>query len=170
MDDAPRTVDGFMKVRDAFRSFIVARGSEVLALTNPYEVERFTTPDGVGVIYKDKSGRLSWVGGAKEAFSAYASGATWRAVAKGKRLLSGRSGAVIRAILERDGSDCFYCGKPLGDDMTKEHMFSVTQGGTSHIGNLVLAHDRCNKDVGHLSVAEKCRVAMAARAKLECAA
>jgi 5-methylcytosine-specific restriction endonuclease McrA len=56
----------------------------------------------------------------------------------------------IARILARDGDDCCYCGKPLGDDMTLEHRVAKSRGGSDDLENLKLAHARCNHEVGNL--------------------
>lgn len=38
---------------------LTARGAEILAPTNPYEVIRFRTCYGVGVVYRNAAGRLN---------------------------------------------------------------------------------------------------------------
>ena len=76
-------------------------------------------------------------------------------------------------LLERDGSDCYYCGKTMighdhtgrptedgKDDITIEHMLSQKVGretgaDVNHIDNLVLSHAKCNRDIGHQPVTEK---------------
>ena len=44
---------------DRFIAWLLAHGSEVLAPTNPYEVVRFTTQDGVAIIFKDADGEIT---------------------------------------------------------------------------------------------------------------
>lgn len=44
---------------DLFISWLLAHGSEVLAPTNLYEVLRFTTQDGVAIIFKDADGKIT---------------------------------------------------------------------------------------------------------------
>lgn len=58
---------------------------------------------------------------------------------------------------------CFLCWEALGEDVTVEHLVPVSQGGTNHIGNKVLAHAECNQKMGHLSVMEKIRMREAIR-------
>lgn len=85
-----------------------------------------------------------------------------------------------REILrERDGCECWYCGGIMFDiphpaipgatfdDVTIEHMLARHLGGTNHIDNLVLAHGKCNRDVGHKTVEEKIAVRDYIRAGLK---
>ena len=44
---------------DQFISWLLAHGSEVLAPTNPYELLRFTTQDGVAIIFKNADGEIT---------------------------------------------------------------------------------------------------------------
>ena len=153
----PRTADQFAKKRAAFKKWLVARGSSIEKPTNPYEVLRFTTPEGVGVIYRNGYGVItSWMNGAKEAWSAYAKGTTWR-VGKTIRTPHGRKAErIVAALKERDGDGCFFCGKPMENGaLTKEHLLSRTHGGSNHMHNLALAHKKCNEAADHMSVVEK---------------
>lgn len=63
-----------------------------------------------------------------------------------------------KALFKRDGRDCFYCGLPLDETVTLEHLVDVCAGGTHDLDNLVLAHRLCNTRVVGLSVEEKMRV------------
>lgn len=56
---------------------------------------------------------------------------------------------VVTALLARDGSDCWLCGDPLGDDITKEHRVPRSRGGSDDLSNLVLAHAACNRLLGN---------------------
>jgi hypothetical protein len=56
----------------------------------------------------------------------------------------GGPGNTRRKLMHRDGLDCHYCGLPLGDDQTIEHVVPRALGGPWYLDNLVLAHERCN--------------------------
>ena len=58
-------------------------------------------------------------------------------------------------VMERDGSDCWFCGQPLNGDVTLEHLHPLALGGNWSLGNLALAHRRCNKIAGHMSRIKK---------------
>ena len=68
-----------------------------------------------------------------------------------------------KQLLDRDGSDCFYCAKPLGEDITVEHLINLTSGGKNNLANMVLAHDQCNYDAGAKPLNEKVKIAIDAR-------
>lgn len=165
MSEIPRTMYDLKRGEvKAFSTWLVARGSEILKPSNEWELLRFRTAESdAGVIYKNKSGRLSYVGGADAAMRAYRSGGTWRARGKTTRRANVRH--KIDALIARDGRRCFFCGgmfppdgEPMADHglaLTMEHLLSVTHGGNNHLANLVLAHKRCNERAEHMSIAEK---------------
>jgi hypothetical protein len=150
----PRNLDGF-------RDRMVAAGGELLAKTNPYEVMRFRTRYGVGVIYQGRRGR-TWNQQATDALNHLEGGLGSLAPVK----VSGRrkDSATVNALLARDGDRCFLCGEPLGADITVEHLVAIAHGGPNHVSNLFLAHGECNRSLGHLSAPEKVALAIAARA------
>lgn len=60
--------------------------------------------------------------------------------------------ATLQRIIDRDGSNCWLCGKPV--DLTLppfdtwrasiDHVLERRNGGTNALANLKLAHSRCN--------------------------
>jgi len=62
---------------------------------------------------------------------------------------------IVARLLVRDGSDCWFCGKHLGRDVTLEHLTPLALQGSWADNNLVLAHRACNKAAGHLTRFEK---------------
>lgn len=52
--------------------------------------------------------------------------------------------AILRALIERDGPDCAWCGRPLGSDMNVlevDHIVpAAVEGHRIRIGWLTLAH------------------------------
>lgn len=126
----------------AIKEFLMARGAEVLATTNPYELLRFRSSHGISVLYKTARGRVTHTGQTQDALLAYFDGRPWSSGNAAKRRK--QSGADITAILARDGDGCFLCLEPLGDDITREHLLPITAGGPDHIANKALAHQRCN--------------------------
>lgn len=138
-------------------------GAEILGATNPYEVLRFRTLYGVGVVYERKTGKQTWN---TEATMAKAhlqaqKGSLAPVEVHGRRKASR---AVINGLLKRDGLDCLFCGKPLDGDVTIEHLVAVCHGGPNHISNMFLAHAACNQAVGHMSAPEKVAYAVKQRA------
>lgn len=78
---------------------------------------------------------------------------------------TGRYRKVFARLLERDGPDCWLCGKPLDDSSaTIEHLIPRSKGGPSEQWNLVLAHDKCNGLIGDLRFTRKLIVRDRARA------
>lgn len=137
-----------------------AAGAEILGATNPYEILRFRTNLGVGIIHTGKRGQ-SWN---PEALAAKAhldgnKGSLAPVAVKGRR----KDKATVTALLERDGDGCFFCGHPLGSDVTVEHLVAVAHGGPNHVSNLFLAHSECNNSAGHMSAPEKVRLAISQR-------
>lgn len=147
--------DTFRKKLDKFIQFLKQSGAEVLVPTNEWEMLRFDSHKGIGVVYFNKRRELRFTGQAKKAWDAYCTAGAFEGAIKGKRgILTPR----VKTLLERDGDCCFLCHLPLGDDITVEHLCAVVNGGPKHISNLVLAHDDCNKKLGHLSVMEKIKM------------
>lgn len=147
-----------------FAAALTAAGAEILAPTNAYEVLRFRTRHGVGVIYQNTKGHRTWNPAAEAARDHLNAkkGSLAPVAVQGRR----KDGATVQRLLERDGDGCFFCRLPLGDDITVEHLVAVAHGGPNHISNLFLAHASCNQRAGHLSAPEK----IALRDKWEMAA
>lgn len=149
---------------DAFKKRLVEAGAEMLAPTNPYEVLRFRTSKGVGVIYTGRRGE-TWNVEALAARDHLDSGKGSLAPVqvRGRRKDKG----TVDALLARDGSGCFFCGAGLEGDITVEHLVAIAHGGPNHVSNLFLAHGECNRAAGHLSAPEKIAMAFARRAGAE---
>ena len=167
----PITVRDFAKVRPAFNAWLIANGSAILEPTNRYEVARFLTALGTGVIYRNDGNRLSsWQGGAAEAFHAFQAGKPWRARDRTARR-SGKARNMFLSLIARDGWACMYCGHAVTDETaTIEHVVAVTHGGPNHLANLSLAHGDCNQAAGHLSAREKLERALVLRCSVPIAA
>ena len=144
-----------------FTRNLLAYGAEILGPTNPYEVLRFKTSYGVGVIYKGKRGE-TWNPEAIAARDHMLSNIGSLAPVAITKRSKGHSRKI--AILSRDGETCFFCGDALGGDMTIEHLVSIAHGGPNHISNMFLAHSRCNQLAGHMSAPEKIALAIRQRA------
>ena len=144
----------------AFEARMVEAGGELLGPTNPYEVTRFRTRHGVGVIYTGKRGE-TWNAeaiAARDHLDAH-KGSLAPVAVKGRR----KDTATVTRLLERDGDTCFFCRQPLDGDVTVEHLVAIAHGGPNHISNLFLAHAGCNQKAGHLSAPEKVKIALEAR-------
>lgn len=139
---------------DKLITFLKASGAEVLEPTNPHEVVRFRTVNGVSIIYKKKNGCLTFTGEAEEAFEKMLNTSPWRIEPKGQV----RKRNALREVMKRDGDDCFFCHKPTTDKTrTLEHLLAVAHGGNNNPANLVIACEGCNKTVGDLPIIEKIR-------------
>lgn len=63
----------------------------------------------------------------------------WKAIPYARRR------ELIAMVRERDGSLCHLCGLYVSeDDESADHIVPVSQGGSSSVDNLALAHRRCN--------------------------
>lgn len=145
-----------------FRDWLVSRGAQVLVATNPYEVLRFRTGNGVSVVYRGDSGKETYTGESAEAFQAFKTQAAWRGAKKVNRRPV--SSVVARTIRKRDGDLCFFCARLVSvEDESVEHLVPKTCGGPNHISNLFLAHSECNRFAGHMSAPEKIQIHVNAR-------
>jgi hypothetical protein len=57
----------------------------------------------------------------------------------------------LRAVLDRDGATCIWCGRAFADLVrpTTEHVVPRLKGGPSWLENEVAACGRCNSERGH---------------------
>jgi hypothetical protein len=71
-----------------------------------------------------------------------------------------RRAARIAYLIARDGCRCLYCDDPIDPlTCTIEHVVPTSAGGPDHASNLALTCARCNAAAGHMSAAEKIRMA-----------
>lgn len=152
----------FQKELPSFIKWLEERGATVQDVTNPpWEMLRFRFDSQLSIVYTNKAGRLSFTGNARSAWAAYkARNNAWNLIqAKVHRPRSKVKSDLVIKLLDRDGSDCFYCLKPMADGQeTIEHLVAVAHGGPNHMSNLVLAHPKCNHRAGSLSVMEKIKL------------
>jgi len=152
-----------------FKAWLVGVGGDVLEPTNEWEIVRFRANGETHVVYQNKIGRVSISNPrVADAWNAYAAGKPWRAADRNDKKIGYRRRPIIRSLLKRDGEDCFYCGKPLLEDISLEHLVSRTHKGPNHMSNLALGHAQCNTRAGHLSVVEK--IALRETMRIEIAA
>jgi 5-methylcytosine-specific restriction endonuclease McrA len=151
--------------RKGFETFLSQSGADLIAPTSQWELLRFTTARGVGIVYVNAKGRITLTGEAEPAFDAYRKQQGWDAGHKTPRK-NNRPNGVMRRLLERDGPACFICLKDTTpDDRTIDHMIPLAHGGPNNVHNYALAHKRCNADAGNKTLMEKIR----ARETLICA-
>lgn len=144
------------KFAKSFEEFLVASGAEILKTTNAWEVARFKTCNGICVLYQNGRGKVSYSNEyAHNAYSAYVDKRKWTAGDIAERI---KRKTVEELLLERDGSECFFCRcafDNISSKPTLEHLLSISDGGTNHLSNLVLAHSECNTEAGNLAIIEK---------------
>ena len=160
------------KTLEAFKEWLTARGAEVMAPTNEFELVRFKSGKDTLVIYTN--GRKSKITGnnpiALKVLHSFEHNLPWRAPKISVRDKASRG--IHDTIIERDGDECIFCAMPFTQDnpATIEHMLAVIHGqGTglvNHIANKARAHRQCNEMAGHLSVAEKVMYAVNTRLAL----
>ena len=147
-----------IKMYEKFKLWLQQNGAEILPCTNEFELIRFKGSE-VGVKYK--SGKYSNQY-AQNSFVCFASGKKW----DGRPINVGRKTTYKKEkelLIKRDGCQCFYCGNPLLDDITLEHLISLTSGGLNNLSNMVLAHESCNNFMGHKPLVEKVNYALRIR-------
>lgn len=160
----PASLSEFRPLRRNFEIWLSQRGSAVMSVTNTYEVMRFLGKGTTSIIYKSESNAItSWQNGADVAFMAYLRGDEWRAVPRTNRQ-SKKKQRLYETMVERDGSNCVYCGCDLTyETATIEHIVAMTAGGPDHLSNFALACKACNNEVDSMSGAEKIRFAVKKR-------
>lgn len=154
-------------VRDLahFELWLTECGAEVLDPRSKWEILRVKTNTGTHVVHVNKDGNQRWPDELTALISRYSKGQRMSLAPGARRNHHGRR--RIKTVLQRDGSACFYCGKPLpqlGEDaprdeaITPEHLVSRSHGGPDHVSNIFLAHALCNERAGNLSAPEKIRL------------
>lgn len=137
-----------------FVTWLNKMGAEVLDPTNPYEVIRFRTQNGVSVIYTGKKG-ITFTGEAREAYIAFDAGKKWKAIDRKRKNLRAKKARLAA----RDGKACFIHGEKMNfDDLTIEHLLSFSHGGSDNENNLCLACEPCQKALGNLPITKKIRI------------
>lgn len=136
---------------DKFKLFLVASGATLLEPTNPYEVVRFRTKNGVSVVYEGKRG-YSFTGESAEAFEMMEKKNAWTIIPNGLK----EKKRALKSLIERDGVGCFFCTTDTTDEnISIEHLLSTSNGGNNNMANLVIACKGCNSAVGDMPIIEK---------------
>lgn len=152
-----------------FLAFVSANGGEIAKPTNPYEVCRYraywrgTNKASVHVVYAKENGLLTFTGGSKEHYRAFLNGTPiCEPPGTGDPVVmpivepaSSKGGRIRNRLRARDGDGCWFCGLPLGDDCTIEHLVPKAQGGRNALANYALAHQKCNAAAADLPLVEK---------------
>ena len=144
----------------SFKNWLINQGCEILPVSNEHESLRFKGQN-VGVVYKSGKTSSNYV---DRAIRCYKTASSW----DGRPISTGRKTSYKKRkedLLRRDGGNCFYCGEPLKNDITLEHLQSLTSGGKDTIGNSVLCHEECNHKAGAMTVVEKVSMAIKMRSE-----
>lgn len=145
-----------------FKNFLQNYGCEILPNTNPYEWIRWKGKE-VGVIYTSGKTKGEYT---NHAIKCYRFNIKWNGGPDStKRPNTTKTQKLRNALLLRDGDKCFFCGKPLGEDITLEHLIALNQGGHNKLSNLVLAHEECNMEADHMPLVDKVNLAISKRCK-----
>lgn len=59
-----------------------------------------------------------------------------------------------QAKLEEYNYQCAYCGNPLDEDITIDHITPISRGGSHNISNLAPAHKSCNSSKNNKTLEE----------------
>jgi hypothetical protein len=168
----------------SFIAWLASNGAEVGAPTNPYEVVRYRAYREKGraethIIYAKENGLLTFTGASRAHYERFLAGDPM--VGKGEPFVSkfdyadpsdhpleiaeGSTARRRKKLMERDGDGCWFCGKPLGSDVTLEHLVPRSRGGGNDAANCVLAHAECNQAAANLSISEKVELRSKMRAE-----
>lgn len=154
------------KIRQ-FKEWLDVHGAQVQASTSPYELVRFLTRKGTSVIYMNSHDIITaMLGESGKAWDAFCEGRRWDGGLKTPREY--RQGKkyddMQRALVQRDGWTCAYCGKSLTQETaTIEHVLPLSRGGLDAIKNMVLACRSCNQAAGSLNIRKKIELAIKKR-------
>ena len=152
---------------DRFTAWLLSHGSEVLAPTNPYEVVRFTTLDGVAIIFKDADGEITKDrNGAFKVLRCFRKKRDWNGGGKRERKTrsASRRKLLVNSIAKRDGWNCMYCGATLTlETATIEHIVPLAGNGLDDLRNMTLACAECNHAAGHLGARQKVELVLKRR-------
>lgn len=170
-----------------FLVWLAEQGAEICTPTNAYEVVRYRAywkrrdRAETHIVYAKESGLLTFTGGSRTHYERFLAGEAL--VQPGEQFVSkfdakpqpepeceaatpGLTARRRARLLARDGDGCWFCGKPMGSDMTLEHLVPRSRGGGNDSANLVLAHADCNQKAANLSVSEKVELRSKLRAKV----
>lgn len=137
-----------------FKTYLTSNGCEVGEPTNPHEVMRYlaywagSKKPTTHIVSAKSSGLLTWTGGSQQHYRSFLAGEpiadilpATQPTAKPK---TSKTERLKLKIISRDGPDCWFCGKSLGDDCTIEHLIPKASGGVNSLANYVAAHRLCN--------------------------
>jgi hypothetical protein len=160
-----------------FAAWLAKNGAEVGTPTNGYEVIRYrayalgSTKAVTHIVYAKENGLLTFSGVTRDHYAAFLAGHDFPGMFVSKLdkphiPADSKKDRKRLLLVERDGSDCWFCGKPLGEDMTIEHLVPRSKGGVNHLDNYVLAHQACNALAADKHLAAKMDLRASLRAKV----
>lgn len=167
-----------------FAAWLAKNGAEIGKPTNPYEVIRYkayvsgSKAAATHIVYAKENGLLTFTGAAREHYIQFAAGSQMfptaeanpfhvphKARVQAARDVEPSKGDKRRAkLLERDGDECWFCGEPMFDDCTIEHLVPKSGGGSNGLANFALAHRACNNRAADLPLVKKIALRVEMRA------
>ena len=138
-----------------FKDWLSRKGCEILPLTSEFEVIRFRSKQGTGVVYTGRKGHTVNSPFVTEAYNCFVKGEKWVGGKPTKRINGSK---LKRSLVDRDGRDCFFCGMPMENYITLEHLLSIIHSGPNRIENCVLAHSECNEEAENMSTFDKVKL------------
>ena len=137
--------------QDKFKSWLNDQGAVVLDPTNPFELVRFRTENGVSVVYEGKKG-ITFTGESSEAYDKFTDGKKWKTVSRRRKQLRAKKARLAA----RDGKRCFAHGEKMTfDKLTIEHLLNFSHGGSDHESNLALVCEPCGRLLGNKPITKK---------------
>lgn len=150
-----------------FIHYLAESGAQIGVPSNTYEVVRYRSyPDGAtkmmtSIVYRKENGQITWTGASFKHYQRFLDNLPMQPrvvsveIPKDRKAKEPKGEVKRAALLERDGSDCWFCGKPLGEDITIEHLVPRSKGGVNHLDNYVLAHQSCNLEAANKPLVDK---------------
>lgn len=147
---------------ERLRSWLEEAGAEFLNPTNPYEVLRYKVAGFLSIVYRKKSGQLTFTGQSRQHWRKACEGAP--AVAAPPKMTSRQARNVRHRLRERDGDGCWFCGEDVAPwEGSVAHLIPRSQGGSHALSNLCLSHVHCNNKAADLPLAAKLDLRMSMR-------
>jgi len=161
-----------------FAHWLTKNGAELTKTTNPYEVIRYRAYSVKSrrplthIVYSKENGLLNFQGLSREHYLAFLAGEEMpiiKVLASDRMMKpdvaaqtpkSAKDGPSLTSkqrakLLARDGDECWFCGRALGDDITIEHLVPKSKGGGNTLDNYALAHAVCNHKAANKPLVEK---------------
>lgn len=158
-----------------FAAWLARNGAEIGVPSNPYEVIRYRAyPEAGGkaathIVYRKDTGALSWTGASQAHYVQFATGSAMypsvKPYAPNERgdtpflitipAQDSANARMRKKLRARDGDNCWFCGDPLGDDVTLEHLVPKSNGGRNMAANYALAHAKCNHSAANMPLIQK---------------